>query len=71
MTFEQAKNLKVGDILTHNYLKNKDGTPQRWKVNGKIKLFKKDPTRIEIPIKRRLFEFARLNQNNIDRWDIS
>jgi hypothetical protein len=34
ITIDEAKNLRVGDILYHTENKNKDGSPQRWRVNG-------------------------------------
>ena len=48
MTFDEAKNLKHGQILLHKFNKNADGTPQRWRVNGKVKITK---TGIRIPVK--------------------
>ena len=55
MTLEQAKNLKYGDIVHHNTSKNVDGTCQRWKVNGKIKTWKRSPERVKIPVKHGLY----------------
>jgi len=57
LTLERAKTLTFGTILHHNYNKNYDGTPQRWKVNGKVKLWKRDPTRFRVPIKHGLYSY--------------
>jgi hypothetical protein len=54
LTLEQAKKLKRGDVLYHLHNKNSDGTPQRWKVNGKVQTWKKDKSMIKIPIKNGL-----------------
>lgn len=51
LTFEQAKNLRPGDVLHSTVHNNADGTPQRWKVNGAVKTWKRDPSRIYIPLK--------------------
>lgn len=51
ISVKEARRLRVGDILYHNFYKNKDGSPQRWKVNGEIKIWKGDKNKIEIPIK--------------------
>ena len=38
MTFDEAKNLTYGQILYHTHHRNADGTPQRWRVNGRVRL---------------------------------
>ena len=58
ITIEQAKKLKYGDILYHSFLKNGDGSPQRCKVNGRVKTWKRDPDRIYIPLKRGMHEYG-------------
>ena len=52
MTIEQAKALIPGQTLYHTIRKEIDGTPERWWVNGRVGTWKRDPYRIEIPIKR-------------------
>lgn len=54
MNINRAKKLKYGDILLHKFNKNADGTPQRWKVNGKVKTWKRNPNKIYIPVKNGL-----------------
>ena len=54
ITIEQAKRLKPGQILYHTKNRNADGTPQRWKVNGKVKTWKTRPDEIRIPVKNGL-----------------
>jgi len=54
ITLEQAKELKTGTILYHRFNKNADGTPQRWRVNGIVKRWKKNPNRIKVPVKHGL-----------------
>lgn len=60
ITLEQAKSLQCGVILYHVIYKNADNSPQRWKVNGKVKRWKREPDRIEIPIKHGLRDFGTL-----------
>lgn len=62
MTFDEAKGLKYGQIIYHLRWTNADGTPQRWMVNGKVKLWKTRPNDIEIPIKRGMWQFSYLSQ---------
>ncbi len=51
LTLKEAKNLKVGDVLYHIINTNSDGTPQRWRVNGKPKTWKKDESKVKVPQK--------------------
>lgn len=37
------------------------------KVNGKVKRWKRDPKRIEIPVKYGMYECARLNEHDLHR----
>jgi len=50
LTLEKAKKLEYGDIVYHKHNKNADNTPQRWKVNGKVQLWKRSPNKISIPV---------------------
>ena len=69
MTLDQAKQLIYGDVIYHAILKNADGTPQRWRVNGKLKLWKTRPHEIRIPLKRGLYQFYYLDHNNLDEFE--
>lgn len=65
ITLKQAKALKHGDILHHKTNKNADGSPQRWKVNGMVKLWKRSPGRVKIPLKYGLYRFDYLTENEL------
>lgn len=54
LTLKQAKNLKHGDTLYHLINNNSDGTPQRWRVNGKVQTWKKDESKVKVPVKHGL-----------------
>jgi hypothetical protein len=66
ITLEQAKNLKHGDILYHVINRNADGSPQRWRVNGKVRTWKRNPERIQVPLKYGLKNFDYLTENELD-----
>ena len=51
ITLEQAKALKPGDMLHHVSKKNADGTPARYRVNGKPKIWKTRPNEVLVPVK--------------------
>jgi len=60
LTLTKAKELKHGDVLHHKQRENADGTPERWRVNGKVKRWKRDTNRIEVPLKRGLYDYGYL-----------
>lgn len=66
ITLEQAKQLTYGDILYCNTITNADNkTPARWRVNGQVKTWKRDPNRIQIPIKHGLYDHSYLCHGTI------
>jgi hypothetical protein len=38
--------------------------PIKWRVNGTIKLWKRDPARFQLPIKHGLYDYAYLTNDN-------
>lgn len=44
--------------------KNADGTPQRWRANGKCKTWKTRPNDFRLPIKHGLRDHGYLDQDN-------
>lgn len=63
ITLKQAKNLVVGQVVYHRHNKNVDGTPQRWRVNGQVKTWKRDPKRVQVPLKYGLYMFGHLTED--------
>jgi len=66
LTIEEAKSLTVGTILYHTENKNADGTPQRWKVNGKVKTWKRSPERVQVPLKHGLYDYDYLTEDTLN-----
>ena len=66
ITLDQAKNLKYGQILHHTINKNADGTPQRWRVNGKVKTWKRSIERVQVPVKYGLYGYGYVTENDLD-----
>lgn len=64
ITLEQAKTLRYGDILTH------DKTGKRWRVNGKVKTWKRDISRVQIPVKHGLYSYDYVTQDNLNEVSI-
>jgi hypothetical protein len=72
ITIEQAKSFTYGIELHHNNLKNADGKScQRFRLNGRVKTWKRDPNRIEIPIKRGLRECYRITAMELKQFHLS
>ncbi len=65
ITLEQAKKLKTGQVLHHVVNKNADGTPERWKVNGKPKTWKTRPEAVRVPIKHGLYDYDYLDEGSL------
>lgn len=64
ITLDEAKALLPGRILYEMYSHNADGTPCRWRVNGKVKTWKQDQSRVQVPVKHGLYDYAYLTENN-------
>ena len=68
ITLEQAKRLTYRETIYSVNDVNADGSPQRWRINGKVQLWKRDAGRIRIPIKRGLYENSYLTENNLGEF---
>jgi len=70
ITLEQAKKLEIGNIIYHISNRNADSTRQRWKVNGKPKLWKRQRNqhRVLVPIKHGLYTYDYLDETNLQMF---
>jgi hypothetical protein len=66
ITLEQAKNLRYGQIIYYKHHKNSDGSLQKWKVNGKVKTWKKDESKVKVPLKHGLRSYGYVTESNLD-----
>ena len=75
ITLEQAKNVTWNDSFEHDTLKNADGTPMRFRLNGAVKTWVRDTSRIRIPVKHGLYDYGVItngtNEGNQFTLDIS
>lgn len=65
ITLEQAKKLNYRDVLYHTINRNADGTPQRWRVNGAVKTWKRSPERVQVPLKHGLYDYDYLTEDEL------
>lgn len=57
ITLEEAKNLRPGDILL-------DNRGKRWKVNGQVRTWKRDPNRVRVPLKHGLYAYDFVDEHD-------
>lgn len=65
LTLEQAKNLQPGQELWANFSFNKRGIPRKVKVNGKVRTWKRNPERVQIPYKYGLYEYGYITERDL------
>ena len=66
ITLEQAKSLRYGQTLYHAKNRNSDGTPQRWRVNGKPQVWVRAPSRVRVPLKYGLYAYGEITETTLD-----
>jgi hypothetical protein len=73
MTVSEAKELQYGDILHYRQCTRLIGprggireTSIRYRVNGKVKTWKRQPDRVQVPIKHGLYDYAYLDNFNLE-----
>ena len=64
---QTAEKLVYGQTLYHLFHRNADGTPQRWRVNGKCKTWKRNPERFQVPLKHGLYNYDYLNEDTANQ----
>lgn len=64
ITLEQAKALQYGQTLYSSLHRNADGSPRRWRVNGKVRTWKLDPNRVEVPVRHGLYSYDTIRNNS-------
>lgn len=75
LSIEQVKQLKHGDIIyqilvsTSNHSPSnttmvKASKPIAWRVNGKIKLWKRQPDKFSLPVKHGLYQYGYITEDN-------
>lgn len=62
MTLAEAQTLRYGE---HIWFVANDGSARQVKVNGTPKRWKRDPNRIEIPVKYGMYEYATFTERDV------
>jgi len=71
LTLEEAKVLRYRETVYHGRYTNADGAPQAWRVTGQVKTWKRDPSRVHVPIARGMYEHHYIYEDNLTDWYIS
>jgi hypothetical protein len=66
ITLAEAKSLRHGTILYDLKARNADGTAWRWRVNGQPRTWKRDPSRVSVPLKRGFWDFGYLDETGLE-----
>jgi hypothetical protein len=45
--------------------------PIRWKVNGKVKIWKRSPERVQVPLKHGLYTYGYLTEDNLELFSLT
>ena len=71
VTLNEAKNLRYGQIIYAINDFNADKTPMRFRVNGKVKTWKRDANRVSVPLKRGLYGYGYLTEYNLEEFSLT
>lgn len=71
ITLDEAKALRLGTTLFHITARNADRTALRARVNGAVKLWKRDPSLFSIPMKHGIRSHFYLTPENLDEWSLT
>ena len=77
MTAEEAKSLKIGDVVWNVVHRNKNGSPGKWLVCCEDRPFRDQteaerqyPYRVRVMIKRRFGEWDRISELELDQYSL-
>jgi hypothetical protein len=68
MTIHDAVHAQVGDIMLHTKHTNADGSPVRFKVTGKVKLWKRTPEKFRLPVKHGIYVHGYIDETNCSEF---
>ena len=71
ISIDEAKHLKMGQILYSRQYINRDGSPQQWRVNGRVERWRAFPEKILVLLKRGTREYGHLTEKNLWLYSLS
>ena len=70
MILKEIKSLKKGEYVHHINAKNRDGTPRRYKVMGKVIIDRPFQGNVHVPIKRGAYQHGTLSDINMHMFQL-
>ena len=67
MTLQQAKELRHGEIVHFDHNFTVRGKCRNFRVNGKVKTWKRNVDRVYVPLKSGLYVYGAVTEWNLDR----
>lgn len=64
ITLEEAKHLTTGDIIY-------GAAGKKFKVNGNVKIWKRSPERVQVPLKHGLYTYGYLTEDNLHLFSLT
>jgi hypothetical protein len=71
LTLTQAKALTYRDTVYSLRSYNKQGDPHKVRINGAVKTWKRDPSRVQVPYKHGLYTFGYITDSDLHEWTLS
>ena len=71
MNLAEVKALTYRDNVEHVTATNADGSPLRARVNGKVKTWKRDANRVQVPMKHGLYNCFYIDADNMAYWNLA
>lgn len=71
MTLQDLTELEYGMRLVHRTLKNADGSPMRFKVNGAPQAFKRNIQNVRVPWKHGLWDYGYITAQNAEDFELA
>lgn len=65
ITLERLKSLERGDVICIPPTKRNPNV-ERWRVNGKVQTWKRDASRVRVPVKHGLYAYAQITEQKLD-----
>lgn len=65
LTAENVRSLSRNGVIA---IPRAGRTPERWRVNGALKTWKRDAGRFRLPLKHGLYAYAEISNDNLALW---
>lgn len=71
LTLDEAKALRPGNTVYSLRSANRKGEPHHVKVNGQVKTWKRDTSRVQVPWKFGLYDHGYITEHNLSEFSLN